>query len=135
MRMHLSFYGPVTAYVTYDDKEGEWVAWADPFSEVGDGQTLEEAIQTMQYNLEDYVELVAEEQRKCDIPVQFLVPLSDDMKLGEVFTFVLIACMYESETGEPLHPDTSRLIRPVADLAEFLHENVRVFAGPARRID
>ncbi len=98
MNEQVDFYGPVDVYARRED--GEWVAWADPFSEVGTGPTFDDAVADLQDNLEAYFGYVAEEMEKHGDNVQVLVPLDDDLKRAEKTAqfFVYAVCPVGSTT-------------------------------------
>ena len=81
MDAQVEFYGPVDIYGRRED--GEWVVWADPFSEVGTGPTFEDALDELQENLEVYLRSLAEEVRKHGDRVQVLTPLDGDLRKAE----------------------------------------------------
>ncbi len=78
MGVGISFYGPVEVYAHRED--GEWVAWGDPFGEVGTGTTFEASLADLQENLQDYLRYVAEELQRHRGKIQFAVRLKDDLK-------------------------------------------------------
>lgn len=84
----MEFYGPVEVWVHKED--GEWVAWADPFSEFGTGQTEEEAVKAAQKSVGDYLLLVAAEMR-AGKNVRLLAPLTPEEQIGKRYCFDLVA--------------------------------------------
>ena len=99
MGEQVEFYGPVDVYARRED--GEWVAWADPFSEVGTGPTFDDAVADLQANLEEYFACVAEELQRHEGEVQFLVPLSEDLKRAEKTAHLLVYSFGAVTTPEP----------------------------------
>ncbi len=99
MNEQVDFYGPVDVYARRED--GEWVAWADPFSEVGTGPTFDAAVADLQDSLEAYFGYVAEEMEKHGDNVQVLVPLDDDLKRAEKTAQFFV---YSLRTAAPQEP-------------------------------
>jgi len=126
MLQQIEYYGPVGIYVR--EENGEWIAWADPFSECGIGETKEEAIQSAQRSVEDYLALVSREL--CvGKTVKFLTPLTKEEKTGaEALHFHLFVC-HEISEAAPVVP-VERKSKPLEGLLALLEERHRVFAGP-----
>ena len=72
------------------EEDGEWVAWANPFSEFGTGESSEEAVLAAQKSVEDFLVLASEEMRACD-KLRVHAPLSNEEMVGERHGFDLDA--------------------------------------------
>ena len=135
MDTRIDFFGPVELYVREED--GEWIAWADPFSELGTGATENEAIAAAQKSVEDYLALVAIELHR-NASVRFLTPLTDEEKRGAALhRFNLCAVrIVVPELAPEVQPDARSeppqpvAVRPLLDLLDVLPENPSVHATP-----
>ncbi len=132
METTVDFFGPVTLYVRHQG--GEWVVWADPFSEVGIAPTRDAAVAAAQKSVEDYLSLVAVEMRG-DRDIRFFTPLSPAEKDGadEVCHFhlysvkVLVADRAAPTRSERAVPPK---LRPIEKVLDAIREHLPVRAGP-----
>lgn len=125
----VDFFGPVHVYVREED--GRWVAWADPFAEVGVGETRDAAVAAVQRSVEEYLSLVAEELAGPE-PVELLTPLTDEEKRGATrLHFMLYALRpAEPEAREAGRSFNPTVARPLEALLEVLRTHTPVHAGP-----
>jgi hypothetical protein len=124
----VEFYGPVDVYARRED--GEWVAWADPFSEVGTGATFDDAVTDLQDNLEKYFTYVAEEMEKHGDSVQVLVPLGDDMKQAERKAHFFIYAVHAVASGETAAAPHRSRPSGVGQVVEALRSRHEVHVSP-----
>ena len=101
MHSEVMFLGPIDVYAHREG--GEWVAWADPFSMAGTGQTFEEAVEDVRANLEVLFTTLAEGIRKHGSKVEVFTPLTDDLKRAEK-TAHLFICATRRVSRKPRPP-------------------------------
>jgi predicted RNase H-like HicB family nuclease len=127
--IRMEFFGPVDMYARKEDNI--WVAWADPFSEFGEGETKEKAIAALRNAVAGYLELVATEVRRADgKPIRFCHPLSDEEKKGaEKSTCMLVAFLCETGDNDSPGLPGDRL-HPVTMLLDSMRAGAQIVVGP-----
>lgn len=129
MNEQVEFYGPVDVYARREG--GEWVAWADPFSEVGTGPTFDDAIAELQDNLEAYFCYVAEEMQKHGDDVQVLVPLDDDLKRADRKARFFVYAVCEVAPSAPATRPRKTQPLAVSRIIDALRSRRAIHVSPA----
>ncbi len=127
MHSEVTFLGPINVYARRED--GEWVAWADPFSMAGTGRTFDEAMDDLRKNLEVLFTALAEGIRKHGSKVEAFTPLDDELKRAEK-TASLFLCAMRSVSRKPRPPSPVRSLSR-RSLFDALRSNSTVGVAPA----